>query len=630
MISNDISKKIIYIAEDFAEISINECGDIEYTQFDELVEEGVTRHTLMYKNNGEDRKIIPVFQHITDGCPFFYMVPCFNYNGNGWGTCNEPKDMERDGKPWIVPSDRIGVPACSIAELAGECIGLFAHTDGASQNSSASIFCKDGRTVQRIYFSHIEYPVVYLRKFVYGEPMIEFLNIARGQTLSFTCYTYNRIKRGEKFAYGGLFDFVNTRCIKPLTPALEAKQINDFNFDFVASLVEKTPEGYLSNMGFLPCGEHRDGDANSSFAFRKTGKYEIGWCGQNITVAEMHIRKYLDEGDTNALNIGMGIIDTWLGRQYPSGVISAHFDTDFCDSERIDSCNEGWLLWKLILCCELLKAADVDVEKYESACKRVAGYYLEYFPHGGFPQISSPVGKVLTNDGCAGTMLMLGFLTAYKYFGDWMYLIRGKEAFDFYYDTFLANSIAAGGALDTYCIDKESAGPVLRSALLIYELSGDEQYIAKAKQVAYYLMSWTYHHDVAFPDGSDCAAVGVRTTGGTSVSTAHQHLDVWGAYYVGDMVKLYELTGNEAFLEQAKILWLFTLQYISDGNMTLHGMTRPRGAQNEAVLHCNWNWSESGKKGQLNDWLVAWVATFQMDAYYALRDTDFFEKCKNN
>ncbi len=626
MILNDICKNVIYIASDFSEISEEESTAIAYSRIDEAVNRDVVRHTLTYKNNGDNTKIIPVFQHISEGKPFFFMVPCFNYNGNEWGNCHEPKGMESDGKPWIVPSDRIGVPGCSIAERQNECIGLFSHLDGLSQNSSASIFYKNGKTVQRIYFSHIEYPAVYLRKFVYGEPMIEFLSLEKGQELTFVCYTYKREKSDEGFAYGGLFDFINTECIRPLNSVFGAKQINDFNFDFISSLVEKTPAGYLSNMGFLPDGEHKDGNGSSRFAYRKSGKYEIGWCGQNITVAEMHIRKYLDDGDENALNIGIGILDTWMTRIYPSGIVSAHFDVDFCNDERIDTCNEGWLLWKLLWCCELLKGAGADVTRYENACRGITGYYLNNFPQGGFPQISNAIGEIVTRDGCAGTMLTLGFLVAYKYFGDEKYLTRGKEAFDFYYDRFLANSIAAGGALDTYCIDKESAGPVLRAAILLYELSGDKLYIEKAKQVAYYLMSWTYHHDVAFPKGSDCDAVGVRTTGGTSVSTAHQHLDVWGAYYVPDMVKLYELTDNKAFLEQAKILWLFTLQYISDGSLTLHGMTRPRGAQNEAVLHCNWNWSENGKKGQLNDWLVAWVATFQMDAYYALRDTDFFDK----
>ena len=85
------------------------------------------------------------------------------------------------------------------------------------------------------------------------------------------------------------------------------------------------------------------------------------------------------------------------------------------------------------------------------------------------------------------------------------------------------------------------------------------------------------------------------------------------------MVELYELTGNPAYLRQAKLLWDFTAQYISDGSLVLHGMRRMAGAQNEAVIQCNWH-GEDEDKGRLNDWLIIWVKTFQLDAYYGLKE----------
>jgi len=625
MILNDWKKDVIYIKKDFSEVSVADEGQIVLLRADERVNDCIVRHKLTYKNQGDDCEIIPVFQLVSDGEPFFYMTPCVNYNGNEWGTCQEPKGMEQNGEPWVFSADRSGIPACTVAELDEECSALFSDNRGISVNSSGSVFCRDGKTIQRVYFSHVEYPTVYLLKYVYGDPIIEFIPFASGEEKTFVCYSYRYQKNGERFGYGAMLDFINTSYVKPLESVLDAKTVNEYNFDFVTSLVEKKDQGYISNMGFLPGGEHRLGDPDSKFEYRKVCKHEIGWCGQNITVAEMHIRKFIEDREEKNLEIGLGILDTWLARQHASGAVSVLVDRVFDDGEWIDTCNEGWLLWKLLWCCDLLKKEGIDVSKYEDMAKKIAAYYINYFPSGAFPQISNAIGGIVTKDGCAGTMLVLGFLTAYKYFGDKKYFERAKSAYDFYYDTYLANSIAAGGALDTYCIDKESAGPVLRASIWLYELTNDKMYIDKAKQVAYYLMTWTYYHDVPFPLDSDCACLGVRTTGGTSVSTAHHHIDVWGTYYAPDMVRLYELTGNTAFLNQARILWLFTLQYISDGKLTLHGMTRGKGAQNEALLHCNWNWSADGKKGQLNDWLVSWVTTFQMDTYYALKDTDFFD-----
>ena len=48
-------------------------------------------------------------------------------------------------------------------------------------------------------------------------------------------------------------------------------------------------------------------------------------------------------------------------------------------------------------------------------------------------------------------------------------------------------------------------------------------------------------------------------------------------------------------------------------------MRRMAGAQNEAVIQCNWH-SPDEDKGRLNDWLIIWVKTFQLDAYYGLKE----------
>ena len=65
----------------------------------------------------------------------------------------------------------------------------------------------------------------------------------------------------------------------------------------------------------------------------------------------------------------------------------------------------------------------------------------------------------------------------YKIFFKWIkksistnkdYLNRGIEAYKCYNNTYLTHSLFAGGALDTYCIDKESAGPMLKDSLLLY------------------------------------------------------------------------------------------------------------------------------------------------------------------
>ena len=609
---------IIYMDDRFRPVGTENPGAIRYTAVEEPVNGQITRHRLTYHNLGQARDLIPVFECFTPGKAEHYMIPCVNYNGNEWGNGQEPKGMTRDGEPWIFPPDRVGVPGCSILQTADACVAVFAGKENT--DASASLWEADGGIYQRIYFSYMEYPKRFLRKYVYGDPEVGYVHFEPGQQRTFICYTFTGAKDpGNLYGYNALFDYLNTDYAGLLPHRWSVEEIRELNFKFVESVTERKDGRYVSNIGFLPGGVHRMGDPDSTFIFRLGGNYEIGWCGQNITVAEMYLRRHLETGSELDLTIGMGILDTWVARQYPSGLVSVHGDGPFGEEGMLDTCNLGWFVWKGIWCCELLKKAGKAPDKYEQASRKLCDGVMERYPEGGFPQALNWKGDVDRLEGCAGAMLLTGYLYASAYFGQKRYLERAEKAFNFYYDTYLRQSIAAGGALDTYCIDKESAGPVLRAALLLHRLTGAEEYLRKAENVAHYLMTWCFYHDVPFAEGTDCALLGVQTTGGTSVSAAHHHLDCWGAYYVPDMAELYALTGNRAYLRQAKLLWDFTVQYISDGSMELHGMRRMAGAQNEAVIHCNWH-SEDEDKGRLNDWLIIWVKTFQLDAYYGLKE----------
>lgn len=616
--------RLSFLDEAFIENSFSVSNELKTRVSETRVDEYIKKISIDISNGGTLRKIIPFIEVESPKNVSFYMIPCVNYNGNEWGTGEEPKHIAKDGKTWIFSSDRVGLPGCSVVENKESCIGLFADNEGLSKNCSASIVQKDGKTVQRLYFSKIEYPYTYLRKFDYGTSIINYVSIQKNETKHFECYLYRYDESGDGYyGYKKLFDYVNSGAYyTAVKPTFTLDQVKSWSEEFIFSLTKKTENGYLSNMGLLPGGEHRLGDKNAKWCYRKHSKYEIGWCGQNITVAEIYLRKYLESGDSEYKERGLGILSSWMQRIHPCGVMGANYDVPFDGNERIDTCNEGWFLYKLIFCCRLIKKIDGNASKYEDVAKNLCDFFIKNYPDGGFPQIINGNGEIVVRDGCAGVMLMLGFAEAYEYFGIPEYLTRTKKAFDFYYETYLSKSVAAGGALDTYCIDKESAGPVLRTALKLYSLTGENIYFDYAENIAHYLMTWCFYQDVEFDKDTDCARQVLRTTGGTSVSAAHHHIDCWGAFYVPDFYDLYTKTRNAAYLNHALALWRFTLQYMSDGSLELHGMVRPRGAQNEAVLQCNWH-SPDEERGQLNDWLVTWVKTFQLDVIYAFTDKGF-------
>ena len=80
--------------------------------------------------------------------------------------------------------------------------------------------------------------------------------------------------------------------------------------------------------------------------------------------------------------------------------------------------------------------------------------------------------------------------------------------------------------------------------------------------------------------------------------------------------ELAELTGDRRWRVRADMMWRAVLQFIGDGELTVHGRQRPVGSQNEAVFHCNWGgdpqYFYGGNRGGLNDWLVAWPCAFRL------------------
>jgi tRNA modification GTPase len=80
--------------------------------------------------------------------------------------------------------------------------------------------------------------------------------------------------------------------------------------------------------------------------------------------------------------------------------------------------------------------------------------------------------------------------------------------------------------------------------------------------------------------------------------------------------ELAEITGDARWRTRADMMWRAVLQYIGDGELVIHDGIRPVGSQNEALFHCRWNF-QGGRRGALNDWLVAWPCAFRLSVLAA-------------
>ena len=608
------------------------------TVYDDIKREGACiTITRTLKNCGDTAlSFVPCISVKTEntGCDWF--VPSVSYSGNAFGDGMEPKGLLSDGEPWVFPSDHTGVPGCTVVMGDGGCSALFLSP--SQVKSACSLEIKGKTVIQRAFFTHLEYPKAYLEKFRLGDAVLNTVTLSQGESKTFTAYLLLSESVGT-FGYRPFIEYLLTGYTRaPMRR--DTPEIYEYSMSFLRLLVEKKETLTLTNMGFLPYKKQVDGVEVISFAYRRSGRYECGWCGQNITNAWLllwdNMKKcgmeriqhtpiapfdlsFAVKGsfDTSSADFrhAIAILDSWQKFRLPSGLIPVLLDDVFKgkNSLTLDLCNLGWLAYQYINAYVLLKNGGIVREDYLETARGVLDAVLAYPALGnGFPQTVNEKGEVLCARGMAGAMMTVASLQMYRVTGEHKYLQAGKDSFDFYDQHYLSHNVAAGAALDTYCIDKESAGPVFRAALMLERLTGEASYLQKAENVACYLQTWMFYYDIPFPTDTDAYKTGFTTLGATAVSAQHHHLDCWASYYAPDMRYLSAITQNPVWRLASDHLREYTFQGISDGKTMLHGLLRPAGAQNEAIFQSSWSFDGKHGKGEFNDWLVSWVNAFRL------------------
>ena len=588
-------------------------------------------------NNGEVPIVfVPCVSVKTENKMTDWFVPSFSYSGNAFGDGMEPKGLMFEGEPWVFPSDHAGVPGCSVVMGEHGCSALFL---APAEYRSASSLEVDGDTiVQRTFFTHIEYPKAYLEKFLLGDAVLNTVTLSAGESMAVTAQLFLSEESGT-FGYRSFIEYLLTDYtrdpIKRDTP-----EIYEYSMSFLRGLIEK-PQGLtLTNVGWLPRKRQVGDNLVTMFVLRASNQYECGWCGQNISNAwlllwdnmkktnrsvskdceiapfdmSFAVKGSFDTASEDYQN-AIAILDSWQKYRFPNGLVPVNLghalkgNTEYT----LDLCNLGWFVYQYLNAYVLLKNGGIEREDYLETARGVLDAVLHYPALGkGFPQTINEKGEVLCDLGMAGAMMTVAALQMYRVTGEDKYLAAGKESFDFYYEKYLSHNAAAGAALDTYCIDKESAGPVLRAALMLEKVVGDGTYLRKAENVACYLQTWMFYYDIPFPEDTDAFRTGFTTLGATAVSAQHHHLDCWASYYAPDLRYLAAVTGNTFWNRASDYLREYTFQGISNGKTEFHGLIRPAGAQNEAIFQSSWTFDGKNEKGQFNDWLVSWVNAFRL------------------
>ncbi len=629
------------IEEQGAERSLYGCFDGGcYRCSDYLIEEVYEQQdselfsiTRKVKNTSDQTKVFKfIFALRTCYTPTKYLIPCVSYNGNQWGEGKEPKGMTApNGEAWIHSYDRCSVPSCTQTETKDISVSLFVsgETTDSLVSSCSLVPVGDGRIEQRVYWPVTEAPYTYSDNDKYTDRLDTYITLQPGEEFCSTVYILVSVPEYENFG-----------IIRTLDRALEL-------FEFKHE--KNRPISELWRLGIeysrLLLREHKGRRVFSSGIHPTLDRgyyfvphYEVGWCGQNIMNARMHLLEYKRTGEKALFDGAIAVCDSWRDKQSDNGLVLAHYEwyTEGREWNYIppdptkswaanvsyktgwlpETCNTAWAACEMLKVWHLLSEMGIQRQDYLNfACRTLDFFCDNYMEDYAFGKGWHFDGRCAEPAGSIGAFVTMALCEGWRLLKNERYLEYAKKSLEFYMKRDIDNFVCTAGAIDCTCVDKETAGPIIISALDLYEFTGEKKYIEWAKKASYYFASWMFVYDVHYGKEAEFTEYGYYTSGSTAVSVQHPALDQWGELMCSEWLRLADITGDDRWRVRARMMWFNATQLIADeNNRIVHGKLRPVGSQNEAFYHARWGHRpDPNERGHLNDWLVSWVNVFRLN-----------------
>ena len=544
------------------------------------------------------------------GCGW-WMIPAVSYNGNAWGRGNEPKGAKADGQWRSVSFRRTPIPGAMYSEGKRYAVATWAEAPRSLKESFSCSLRPDGeRTGHHYLWPEEEMPVTYANRDRFEGGWRDVRLLRKGETVELRIFIHlSRVREGHK----GMRSFLAKAwelSAKPEVEVFPPERLWELGIRYAKESLwaEEGPyKGFSIGLNL---------DQEGNWQQRPGWKYEIGWCGQNASLAISLMRDYQKTGSRESLDKAVATLDTWSKCSLPNGLFVTNYDNILYGNPdgSIDACNLGTAAVNFFEAFDVARECGVDRPEYEriayAICDFVASDQQE---NGCYAKGWKPDGESIYREGTIGCFLVPAMVEAYRRSGNGKYLESGLKAYRHYLSELKENGFTTAGALDTWCIDKESSLSLLRSAMRLHSLTGSQEYIEDALAVSYYLSTWLWHYDGIYPEEDGFTKYGFHTFGATSVSVQHNHLDPYALYWVPEWIELSDLTGDPQWREKALAIWRCGNQLVSDGTLEVNGHIRPAGSQNEACFECSWGFSSRDQGKRINDWLVAWPDAFRLE-----------------
>lgn len=595
---------------------------IAYIDNIEYIDDNTLKVTRLFTAQADMDSVRLTLDFRHDGRSLSAMIPSVSYYGNEWGRGYEPKGFMTDGVWHTYSYRRTPIPGATYSESDNFSVAMWSVVPDCEEDAfSCSVMPEHTYTTHSLIYPEEEKPFTYSNRDVCSDAYARRFAMRKGESRAIEAYIHISARGEDGYLPASFLAKAWELADKKYAEVMLPEKIWEYGVRYAKEYLwaeEKEYKGF--SIGLVP-------DEDGQWKQRPFGKYEIGWCGQNASFANSLIVDYIRNGDRTSLDKALLALDTWTSPVllYENGLYVTHYDNVLDSRERpvSDACNLGTAAYNFFEAVELLEQCGKTdlVGRLKKIALGICDFVkADQQPSGVYGRGWYPDGECYVREGTVGAFMIAPMLRAYQATADNAYLESAKKAFDYYYGEFERLGYTTAGALDTWCIDKESSMPILRSALMLYEVTGDRSYIDKAEDVSYYLSTWLWHYKADYAQEDDAARYGYNTFGATSVSTQHHHLDVYAAMWVAEWLKLAELSGNGMWREKALAVWTNSCQFVSDGTLEINGRIRPVGSQNEAFFECNWGGYPENRR--INDWLVAWPGAFRLETLRVLSEWD--------
>ena len=324
--------------------------------------------------------------------------------------------------------------------------------------------------------------------------------------------------------------------------------------------------------------------------------WQLGWCGGGQATYPI-LLKGTDSDKERAMKNLDAIYDR---TQAKSGFFYAYGDGKefygFGYGKPLDDNvtfvrSQGDWLYLAQLQMNLLKSRGEQVkDSWKEGTRKQADAFVRLWDkYGQFGQfVDVETGDICIGNSCAGAIVPAGLAMAAKSYNNPRYLEVAILGGRWFYDKYVKKGYTTGGPGEILSTpDSESAFALFESFTVLYEETGDKEWLRYAAELLPVCASWTVSYDFHFPKGSAMEKAGAHATGAVWASVANKHgapgICTWSGH---SLLKYYRATADRRALDLLEDIAHGLPQYVSRQECPIGSM--PWGGMCERVNLSDW------------------------------------------